>query len=84
MGRECVVVASYTIDLPNREGRSGPARWLLNDWSISGISTFATGNIAAITYTTTDNFDFTGGGQRCGDQDGPWPNQTGDARLPRG
>ena len=82
--QEHVVVASYTIDLPNREGRSGPARWLLNDWSISGISTFATGNIAAITYTTTDNFDFTGGGQRCGDQDGPWPNQTGDARLPRG
>jgi hypothetical protein len=82
--QEHVVVASYTIDLPNREGRSGPARWLLNDWSISGISTFATGNIAAITYTTTDNFDFTGGGQRCGDQDGPWPNVTGDARLPRG
>jgi len=82
--QEHVVVASYTIDLPNREGRTGPAKWLLNGWSISGISTFATGNIAAITFTTTDNFEFTGGGERCGDADGPWPDVTGDPRLPRG
>ena len=81
--QEHVVVASYTIDLPSRDGRSGLAKWLLNDWSISGISTFATGSIAAITYTTTDNFDFTGGGERCGDQDGPWADKTGDARLAR-
>ena len=82
--QEHVVVASYTIDLPSREGRSGPAKWLLNNWSISGISTFAVGNPAAITYTTTDNFDFIGGGERCGDQDGPWPDITGNASLPRG
>jgi hypothetical protein len=81
--QEHVVVASYTIDLPSPEGRSGAAKWLLNEWSISGISTFATGTVAAITYTTTDNFDFTGGGERCGDQDGPWADVTGNARLPR-
>jgi hypothetical protein len=82
--QEHVVIASYTIDLPSKEGRSGPAKWLLNDWSISGISTFATGNIAAITFTTTDNFEFTGGGERCGDADGPWADVVGDPRLPRG
>src|SRR4030095_14452680 len=81
--QEHVVVASYTIDLPNRV-RTGAAKWLLNDWSISGISTFATGNIAAITFTTTDNFEFTGGGERCGDADGPWPDVTGNPRLSRG
>jgi hypothetical protein len=82
--QEHVIVASYTIDLPNRDGRTGAAKWLLNDWSISGISTFATGSLAAITFTTTDNFEFTGGGERCGDQDGPWPDKTGDANLARG
>jgi hypothetical protein len=51
---------------------------------VSGISTFATGAPAAITFTTTDNFDFTGGGQRCGDADGPWPDVVGEPRLSRG
>ena len=85
--QEHVVVASYTIDIPNGSGRfggNGAARWILDNWSISGISTFATGNIGAITFTTTDNFDFTGGGERCGDADGPYPLQTGAANLPKG
>jgi hypothetical protein len=85
--QEHVVVASYTIDIPgggNKLGGSRAARLLLDDWSISGISTFATGNIGAVTFTTTDNFEFTGGGERCGNPDGPYPVQTGDANLPRG
>ncbi len=85
--QEHVVVASYTIDIPNGSGRfggNGAAKWILDHWSISGISTFATGNIGAVTFTTTDNFDFTGGGERCGDADGPYPLQTGDANLPKG
>jgi hypothetical protein len=85
--QEHVVVASYTIDIPNGSGKfggAGVARWLLDNWSISGISTFATGNIGGVTFTTTDNFDFTGGGERCGDADGPYPLQTGDANLPSG
>lgn len=85
--QEHVVVASYTVDIPNGSGRfggAGAARWVLDHWSISGISTFATGNIGAVTFTTTDNFDFTGGGERCGDADGPYPLQTGDANLSRG
>lgn len=85
--QEHVVVASYTIELPNgsaRLGESAPARWFLDNWSVSGISTFATGGISAVTFTTTDNFDFTGGGERCGNNNGPYPVQTGDANMPRG
>jgi hypothetical protein len=81
--QEHVVVASYSIDLPNA-GQSAPARWLLHNWSVSGISTFATGGIGGVTFTTTDNFDFTGGGERCGTPDGQYPDQTGDARLSSG
>ena len=82
--QEHVVVASYTIDVPNGSGKLGgaaPARWLLDNWSVSGISTFATGHHQAVTFTTTDNFDFTGGGERCGNADGPYAVQTGDANL---
>ena len=50
---------------------------------ISGIST-SPGCPAGDHFTTTDNFDFTGGGERCGDNNGPYPVQTGDARLSRG
>jgi len=85
--QEHVVVTSYTIDVPNigtKLGNHAVTRALLDNWSVSGISTFATGAPAAITFTTTDNFDFTGGGQRCGDADGPWPNVVGNPRLPRG
>jgi hypothetical protein len=85
--QEHVVVTSYTIDLPSASGKFGgaaPARWLLDNWSLSGISTFATGGIGSITFTTTNNFDFTGGGERCGNNTGPYPNITGDPRLPRG
>jgi hypothetical protein len=37
-----------------------------------------------VTFTTLDNFDFTGGGERCGNNNGPFPNVTGDVNLPRG
>ena len=84
--QEHVVVTSYTIDVPNAgwAGTNAATRGLFHNWSLSGISTFATGHPAAITFTTTDNFDFTGGGQRCGDQDGAWPDVVGDPRLPSG
>jgi hypothetical protein len=59
-------------------------RWLLDNWSVSGISNFATGGYTGVTFTTTDNFDFTGGGERCGNNTGPFPNVTGDVNLPRG
>jgi hypothetical protein len=79
-----VAVASYMVDLPSKAFRWRPVRWLLNDWRVSGISTLATGAPAAITFTTTDSFDFTGGGERCGNNDGPYPLLVGDPTLPRG
>lgn len=85
--QEHVFVLSYTVDVPNVGTKMGGARglrWLLDDWSVSGISNFATGGYTGVTFTTTDNFDFTGGGERCGNNNGPFPNVSGDVNLPRG
>jgi hypothetical protein len=85
--QEHVIVTSYTIDLPNvgsRVGNNKASRGLLDNWSLSGISTFATGGVGSITFAPTDNFDFTGGGERCGNNNGSFPNITGDPRLSRG
>jgi hypothetical protein len=85
--QEHVVVTSYTIDVPNGSSKLGnnkATRLLLDNWSLSGISTFATGGIGSITFATTDNFDFTGGGERCGNNNGSFPNIVGDPRLSRG
>jgi hypothetical protein len=85
--QEHVLVISYTVDVPNVGTKLGGAkglRWLLDNWSVSGISNFATGGYTGVTFTTTDNFDFTGGGERCGNNTGPFPNVTGDVNLPRG
>jgi hypothetical protein len=80
-----IVVASYVVDIPSLStGKPLPLRWILNNWRVSGISTFATGKLAPITFNTTDNFDFTGGGERCGDNNGPYPVIVGDPRLPYG
>lgn len=63
-----VAVISYIVDLP--KGSSvipwGPAKWVVDDWRISGISTFATGAWSDVTATYTDNFNFAGGGETCG------------------
>jgi hypothetical protein len=85
--QEHVLVISYTVDVPNAGTRMGGGkglRWLLDNWSISGISNFATGGYSGVTFTTTDNFDFTGGGERCGNNNGPFPVVNGDVNLPRG
>jgi hypothetical protein len=83
--QEHVLVVSYTVDVPNVGSKMGGAwRWLLDDWSVSGISNFATGGYTGVTFTTTDNFDFTGGGERCGNNNGPYPVVNGQVNLPRG
>jgi hypothetical protein len=85
--QEHVLVLSYTVDVPNFGTKMGGARglrWAFDDWSISGISNFATGGYTGVTFTTTDNFDFTGGGERCGNNTGPFPNVNGPVNLPRG
>ena len=55
---------SYVYDLPKGSkvvpGRA--TKWFLDDWRISGITTFASGFPSNIVLTTTDSYDFTGGG----------------------
>jgi len=70
---------SYLVDIP-RGSRliPGPvSKWVLDNWQVSGITTFANGAIQNVTFTTTDNFDFSGGGEVCG----TGILQTGNAAL---
>ena len=74
-------VFSYTIDVP-RGSKLIPgavSKQVLDGWQFQGVSTFATGQIGNVTFTTTDNFDFSGGGEVCG----TGIVQTGSAVLPR-
>ena len=90
--QEHVLVASYQYALPPASalfGGNKGVRWALDNWRISGISTFGTGgrgNIGAtnsnapvsnITYSPT--FDFTGGGEQCALYD-----IVGELELPSG
>jgi carboxypeptidase family protein len=80
--QEHVLVASYSIDVPDGSklipGKA--AAWVLDNWRISGITTFATGGISNVTVSSFgDSFDFSGGGETCGNI-----VQTGDANLPSG
>ena len=79
--QEHVAVISYMVDVPNGSKivKWAPARWILDNWRVSAISTFATGAKSNITATFTDNFDFSGGGDTCGNI-----IQTGDPNLSRG
>jgi hypothetical protein len=53
------LVVSYTWDLPGHH--TGIGHVLLDGWQVSGENDYATGDWAPITFTTVDNFDFTGG-----------------------
>jgi hypothetical protein len=77
-----VLNLSYVIDIP---GGSRPipgrvSKFVLDNWQVSGITTFASGFPYNVTFTTTDNFDFSGGGEVCG----TGIVQTGSAALSRG
>ena len=61
-----VFVASYVIDVPDGSrllGNSAVSRALLDNWQLSGISTFASGPWSEVTASHTDSFDFSGGGE---------------------
>jgi hypothetical protein len=63
-----VVVTSYQIDIPNGGrllGNSAVARGILNDWRVSGISTFATGRWEDVSMSYSPGFEFGGGGELC-------------------
>jgi hypothetical protein len=73
---------SYTLEVPNGSKLLGDkSKWVVDNWRISGISTLATGLPRAVTFTTTDNFDFTGGGDRCSSSVGPYPVVKGNADV---
>jgi hypothetical protein len=72
---------SYVYQLPkaSRLLKGGAiAKQVLDNWQVSGISTFAVGLPSNVSASTTDSFNFTGGGESCGTY-----NQTGSAVLDR-
>jgi hypothetical protein len=75
-----VVVFNYSYDLPKLSTRlpNPVVKWVFDDWQLSGITTFASGNPLGFSYSTVDNADITGGG------DGGRLNIVGDLELARG
>ncbi|MFN7919312.1 MAG: carboxypeptidase-like regulatory domain-containing protein [Bryobacteraceae bacterium] len=72
---------SYVVDLPRGSrlfAGHRAAKAAFDRWQVSGITTFASGFPNNVGLTTTDNFDFTGGG------DGGTVVMTGSALLPHG
>jgi hypothetical protein len=55
------LVINYTWDLPEKATGSALVRGIVNGWQISGENAFVSGDWAPIMFTTSDNFDFTGG-----------------------
>ena len=79
-----VLVLNYTWMLPKMSTLidNGVVRATLDNWQLSGISTFASGNAGNVTFTTVDNADILGGGDLQGG--GAPIVVTGDPNLPRG
>ena len=76
-------VFSYTYDVPKISYKIMPnaiGKQILDGWQILGVSTFANGQVANVGFSTSDNFDFSGGGEVCG----TGIVQTGNATLARG
>jgi hypothetical protein len=71
---------SYVIEIPGGSKLipGKVSRAILDNWQISGITTFASGFPQDVDLQTTDGFDFSGGGESCG------VVQTGKATLPHG
>ncbi|HLK63118.1 MAG TPA: carboxypeptidase-like regulatory domain-containing protein [Bryobacteraceae bacterium] len=79
MGSQVLNLA-YVVAVPNGSHviPNKAAKIALDNWQVSGNALFANGPTQTVTFTTTDGFDFTGGGVSCG------PDQTGNANLPWG
>jgi hypothetical protein len=60
--RSHVFVVNYFYDLPKVAQRMGvrPLRWVLDDWQISGITSFISGGPFTPSFSTTDGQDITG------------------------
>ena len=84
------LTVSYTWDVPDgsRAWNNVVTRAALDGWQLSGNTAFVSGDWAGVTFTTTDNFDFYGGGAggrivltgadpRGGDNQDPNPDGAG-------
>ncbi len=60
--RRQVFVATYIYELPKIGTNTGlrPARWVLDNWQVSGITSFVTGAPITPGFSTTDGQDITG------------------------
>jgi hypothetical protein len=56
------LVVNYTYNVPSIGNRFGvaPAKWILNNWQLSGISTFQSGSPFTPGFTTTNSQDISG------------------------
>jgi hypothetical protein len=63
-----MLVINYTWDLPraSKLWDNAVIRAVFDDWQLSGITAFASGQPAGITLTTVDTTDLTGGGDQAG------------------
>jgi hypothetical protein len=68
-----VAAINYTWDLPKASAKWNNAvtRALLDNWQLSGLSIFASGNPVYVVFTTTDGADITGGGDTTRFTGGP-------------
>jgi hypothetical protein len=59
-----VAVINYTWDLPKASAlwNNAVIRGVFDNWQISGLSIFSSGNPVNVTFTTVDSADITGGG----------------------
>jgi hypothetical protein len=76
--RSHTLVFHYMYDLPRVSGRMGfkPAKWIFDDWQISGITSFITGAPFTPGFSTVDAADITGS------YEGARITVVGDAKLP--
>ena len=74
-----VFVFNYIYDLPKLGSRTGlrPAKWVLDNWQVSGITAFMSGQPFTPGFTTVDGQDITGS------SDGARITVTGDPTLPK-
>ena len=78
--RTNVLVINYLYELPKLAGRSHfrPAHWVLDDWQLSGITSFISGAPFVPGFSTTNGADITGS------TEGARINVIGDPTLSKG
>jgi hypothetical protein len=79
--QEHVLVTSYQYEIPRASSLVGGNKVvsaILDNWRISGISTFGTGPRGRVGVTYSPSFEFTGGGQFC---DGSNPSGAGPFNI---